>query len=508
MLDQRPLKSKSKVIGFVGVTFDKTGLNRRINTLLLKGILIAVAFLFVGSGITYFVARRITNPLKKLTEGVNTLTTGGAVALVPVETEDEVGNLARAFNVMTETLKQREVEKGQLEEQLRQAQKMEAIGTLAGGIAHDFNNILTAIIGFGNLLQMKLDKSNPSRVHVEQILASAERAATLTQSLLAFSRKQLILPKSINLNENINNIKKLLMRLIREDIEFKVSLSNEYLPVMADPGQVDQVLINLVTNARDAMPEGGVLTISTKSVQVTKESSKGDGNGRPGRYALLSVTDTGIGMDEKTQKRIFDPFFTTKEVGQGTGLGLSMVYGIIKQHDGFIDVSTAPMRGTSFKIHLPLMEGVTEEERLKPLPPPKRGTETLLIAEDDMNVRMLSKEILELNGYRVIEAIDGEDAVGKFIQHKGDVRLLLLDVVMPKKNGKEVYDEIVKIEPQIKALFISGYTADIIQKKGILEEGLNFIYKPVPMNVLLQKVREVLDGKNASSPPTGSQKDS
>lgn len=495
ILGENPLKGRNRIIGFVGITIDKTGLNTRLNILLLKSILIGIVFLGLGSFLTYIITKRITNPLKRLTEGVDTLRMGGEVKEVPVETEDEIGNLAKAFNIMTESLAKREAEKAQLEEQLRQAQKMEAIGTLAGGIAHDFNNILTAIIGFGSLLQMKMDKSTPSRVHVDQILASAERAASLTQSLLAFSRRQVIIPKPLNLNETIMNIKKLLSRLIREDIEFQLQLTSEHLIVMADSGQMDQVLMNLVTNARDAMPDGGVLTIATEAVALPQEFSKTHDTGRPGRYALLSVTDTGVGMDEKTKERIFDPFFTTKEVGRGTGLGLSMIYGIIKQHEGYIDVSSTPDRGTTFRLYLPLIESTLEKEQARTLQLPKGGTETVLIAEDDTIVRMFSKEILEFKGYTVIEAIDGVDAVRKFNKNKQKIQLLLLDVIMPKKNGKEVYNEIVKIRPDIKALFVSGYTSDIIQQKGMLE-GINFIPKPVSAEVLLQKVREVLDGKS------------
>ena len=370
---------------------------------------------------------------------------------------------------------------------------MEAIGTLAGGIAHDFNNILTAIIGYGNLLQMQLDEDSPSIHNVEQILASAERATNLTQNLLAFSRKQLINPRPINLNESIKDVKKLLAMLIREDIEIKVELTREDLVVMADSGQIEEVLMNLATNARDAMPDGGVLTIATESVELNREFFKAGDHERPGRYGLLSVTDTGIGMDEKTKEKIFDPFFTTKEVGKGTGLGLSMIYGIVKQHEGYLDVSSNPGEGTTFRIYLPLVEAEVEKKKSKSLYPPAGGTETVLLAEDDESVRMLIKEVLERSGYEVIEAIDGEDAVRKFMENEEKIQIFLTDVVMPKKNGKEVYEEIIKTKPDIKALFISGYASDVIHKQGIIEEGINFISKPVLPEVRLRKIREVLD---------------
>ena len=488
-----PLQRKDRIIGFVRITVDKEMLNKRLNDLLFKSILIGIVFLVIGSGVTYLVVKGITRPLNRLTKAVKALGMGGAVEKIPVETGDEIGKLGKAFNSMSESLKMRETEKERLEEQLRHAQKMEAVGTLAGGIAHDFNNALTAIIGYGDLLKMRIDKDNPLRSNVDQILVSAEKAANLTQRLLAFSRKQLIEPRPINLNQSIKNVEKLLTRLIREDIEIKVKLSREDLIVMADSGQIEQALMNLATNARDAMPDGGVLTVATESVELNREFFKASDYERPGRYALLSVTDTGIGMDEKTRERVFDPFFTTKEVGKGTGLGLSMVYGIIKQHEGYIYVSSKPGKGTTFRIYLRLTESKIEKKKSKTLGPAKGGTETVLIAEDDESVRMLSKEILERYGYDVLETSDGEDAVKKFMENKEKVQILLLDVVMPKKNGKEVYEEILKIKPHIKALFMSGYASDIMHKQGIIDEGINFISKPVSPEALLRKVREVLD---------------
>ncbi|HPD61354.1 MAG TPA: ATP-binding protein, partial [Thermodesulfobacteriota bacterium] len=322
-------KKRALIIGFAKITIDKTGLKEKLNDLLLKSVFIGFIFWSIGSLLIFIMTRRITTPLKRLTDGVHTLGRGGAASEVKVETGDEVGQLADAFNTMLDALKKREAEKEQLQEQLRHAQKLEAIGTLAGGIAHDFNNILTAIMGFGGLIQMKAPKGSLLRSNIEQILESAQKAADLTRNLLAFSRKQLTALKPLNLNESISNLKKLLVRLIKEDIEFKVELGEDDLIVMADQGQLDQVIMNLVTNARDAMPKGGVLTIATEAVQlpphiaVTSPSSNSDG------YALISVTDTGVGIDEKIKEKIFDPFFTTKEVGKGTGLGLSMIYGIV-----------------------------------------------------------------------------------------------------------------------------------------------------------------------------------
>jgi CheY-like chemotaxis protein len=369
---------------------------------------------------------------------------------------------------------------------------MEAIGTLAGGIAHDFNNILTAIMGFGGLIQMKIPKESPISSHVEQILESAQKAASLTKNLLAFSRKQLSTPKPLNLNESISNLKKLLGRLIKEDIEFKVELGENDLIVMADQGQLDQVFMNLVTNAKDAMPKGGVLTITTGAAQLPPHIVVTSQPGSSGGYALISVIDTGIGIDEKTQEKIFDPFFTTKEVGKGTGLGLSMIYGIVKQHDGYIVVASEVGKGTTFNIYLPLIDSTFEKQKEKASRPLKRGTETILVADDDPAVASLVKRILEEFGYKVLEARDGGEAIEQFLKHKDDIHLLLLDVIMPKKNGKEAYDAIRKIKPEIKAIFISGYSAEIIDEQAILE-GLNFIGKPVSPEELLFSLREVLD---------------
>jgi len=395
-----------------------------------------------------------------------------------------------------------------LEDQLRQSQKMEAVGTLTGGIAHDFNNILTAIIGYGNILKMKLEKESPLVNYTDQILASADRAAHLTHSLLAFSRKQVINPKPVNLNEITASIEKILLRIIGEDIELRVITPPPSAPplnlrvgwgelrVMADAGQIEQVLMNLAANARDAMPEGGTLTIETGLEELDMDFLKIHEYGKPGMYAMLTVTDTGCGMDENTRQRIFEPFFTTKEVGKGTGLGLSMVYGIIKQHSGYINVYSERGRGTTFKIYLPVISdsGLRNSDLKSEIQNLKSGMgETILIAEDEKAVRELMKLELEEAGYKVIEAVDGQEAIEKFRENKDSISLLLLDMIMPKINGKGVYEEARKIKPDIKALFSSGYPTDFIHKKGILEEGLNFISKPASPHVLLKRIRELLN---------------
>jgi PAS domain S-box-containing protein len=382
-----------------------------------------------------------------------------------------------------------------LEEQLRQAQKMESVGLLAGGVAHDFNNVLTAIIGYGNLLQMKLAKTDPLRSYAESIMTTAQRAAQLTQSLLAFSRKQVIHPAPIELNSIILRVEKLLKRLIREDIELITSLVSADTTVMADSVQVEQVLMNLVTNARDAMPRGGTLNISTSIEELNEDYIAVHGYGKPGTYVKLSIADTGAGMDERTRERIFEPFFTTKEMGKGTGLGLASVYGVIKQHKAFIDVESEPGRGTSFHIYLPALKRIPSKNDAHTEEALQGGTETILVAEDDEIIRNLTSSILREFGYTVIVAEDGNDAVREYRENRDRISLLLFDVIMPRKNGKDAYEEIRTIRPDIKALFISGYSADMISSEGILEKGLSFISKPVSPSELLRKVREVLDKK-------------
>lgn len=384
-------------------------------------------------------------------------------------------------------------ERKRLEDQLRQAQKMEAVGRLAGGVAHDFNNILTTIIGYGSLMQFDLDDGNPAKPYVEQILSSAERAARLTQSLLAFSRKQIINPKPVRLGVVAGKMEKLLAKIIGEDIELRTVCHDENATVWADSGQLEQILMNLAANARDAMPDGGVLTIETDRMELDGDFIKAHGYGKPGPYAVLSVTDTGAGMDEKTRTKIFEPFFTTKEVGKGTGLGLSIVYGIVKQNSGYVSVYSEPGRGTTFRIYLPAILMNIEEAGAAALTDAARGTETVLVAEDDADVRKLTKAVLEGAGYTVIEAVDGENVIRLFAEHKDEIELVLIDVIMPKANGKAVSEAIRKMRPRVKIIFTSGYTADIIHKKGILEEGAHFIAKPILPNALLDRVRKTLD---------------
>ncbi len=383
-----------------------------------------------------------------------------------------------------------------LEEQLRQAQKMEAIGMLAGGVAHDFNNILSAIMGYGYILHLKMDVHDPLRSNVDHLLESVERASHLTRSLLAFSRKQVIRLTGVHIHEVIQRMQKFLQRIIGEDIELKTIFHEKDLIINADSSQLELALMNLATNARDAMPRGGMLTIETEEVHCDESFIRTHGFGAPGDYVLVTVTDSGAGMDEATQKRIFEPFFTTKDPGKSTGLGLAIVYGIVQQHSGHITVASEPGRGTTFRIFFPLA-GAGRVETAPSAPAPQRalrqGREPILLAEDDEVLRGLFRAVLEEAGHPVVEAANGEAAIAAFAQCAEQPELLILDMIMPKKTGKEAHEEIKKMRPDIKAIFISGYPLDKIRAEGLLEKSAELVLKPVSPINLLKKVREVLD---------------
>jgi two-component system cell cycle sensor histidine kinase/response regulator CckA len=409
------------------------------------------------------------------------------------DANDCVTGIVGAMMDITSLRKAEEARKT-LEAQLHQAQKMEAIGQLAGGIAHDFNNILTAIIGYAEIILLRMEKESPLRHFVEQVLASADRAAELTNGLLAFSRKQVLHRKPIDLCSVVRGLKKMLRRLLPEDIDFRTTVAKVNLIIMADKGQIEQVLMNLVTNAKDAMQKGGTLTIEISPVVMAERFVHAHGFGEPGNYACVSVTDTGHGMDEETTKRIFEPFFTTKEVGKGTGLGMAIIYGIIQQHNGCITVCSETGKGTTFRIYLPLIvEEIKEVHGTRKAEALPRGTETVLLVEDEVTVRELHKMILEGAGYRIVEAVDGQDALDKFMEQMSEVDIVVTDVIMPKIDGKKLYEEIRGICPDMKVLFMSGYTKDVIVERGVLEDEFSFINKPAKSFELLKKVRDVLD---------------
>jgi PAS domain S-box-containing protein len=385
-------------------------------------------------------------------------------------------------------------ERKQLEEQLRQSQKLEAIGQLAGGVAHDFNNLLTVILGYADLSLSRLPANEQLCRNLEEIKKAGERAASLTRQLLAFSRKQVLQPRVFALNTIVADLEKMLRRMIGEDIEFRTNLGAGIGNVKADPGQIEQVIMNLVVNARDAMPSGGKLTIETNNVELDETYERQHISAIAGSYVLLAVGDTGTGMDEQTRKHIFEPFFTTKESGKGTGLGLSMVYGIVKQSGGNIWVYSEPGIGTTFKIYLPRVAEPAEKYKhvaaAHHLP---TATETVLLVEDAEMVRDLAKEVLETNGYRVLEATNVREALLICEQSRETIHILLTDVVMPEMSGPELVSRLVSTHPEMRVLYMSGYTEDTIVHHGVLEEGTNFIEKPFTPDLLALKVREVLE---------------
>ena len=388
-------------------------------------------------------------------------------------------------------------ERRRLEEQLQHVQKMEALGTLTGGIAHDFNNILTSIVGFSELVTMNLPEKDPSREYVDQILASAERAAALTQNLLAFSRKQLSRPEPTDINEVIRRVEGMLVRLIGEHITLRTDLARGRLNVIIDRGQLEQVLVNLAVNARDAMTEEGSILIATDVVHIDQAFLEQNGFGRAGVHVHIVVADTGAGMDRVTRQRVFEPFFTTKDVGKGTGLGLSIVFGIVEQHGGFIDCRSEPGRGTAFHLYFPVAHREAEGtakivERQLP-----RGTETVLVVEDEQSVRKITEIMLESLGYRVLSAADGAEGLRLFTEQKDRIDIVLLDVIMPGMNGGQVLQELRRVRPEVKSIFMSGYAADVITGRGSIAEADRIITKPVLLQELALQLRGILDSASA-----------
>jgi PAS domain S-box-containing protein len=384
-----------------------------------------------------------------------------------------------------------------LEEQLRLSQRMEAVGRLAGGIAHDFNNLLTIMTGYTDLLLDRIRESDPLRRNVEEIKGASSRAAALTNQLLAFSRKHVLQPKILDLNEIVSDMDKMLRRLIGEDIELIVALAPNVGAIRGDPGQIEQVIVNLVVNAREAMPQGGRLIVETANLDLDDEYTRQHVGVEPGCYIMLAVSDTGVGMDSETLAHIFEPFFTTKGNGKGTGLGLSTVYGIVRQSGGNIWVYSEPARGSSFKIYFPRVDGQCEEREMVAPPAGRaRGTETVLLAEDDETVRGLVREVLQQRGYLVLEARNGMEALEMADGHNGRIDLLVTDVIMPHMSGRELVERLRPLHPETRILFMSGYTDNAVVPQVDLAPGTEFLQKPFAPENLARKVREVLDAEN------------
>ncbi len=396
-------------------------------------------------------------------------------------------------------------EQRRLQQELVQSQKMEAVGRLAGGIAHDFNNLLTVITSYSDLLLEDLAPSDPKRQDVEQVRHAADGAAALTRQLLAFSRQQVLAPRVVNLSHVVQGVEKMLRRVIGEDVDLVTSLDPDVGAVKADVGQLEQVLMNLAVNARDAMPTGGKLMLETANVEHDVAYAREQEASPVRRFVMLAVSDTGIGMDEATKARIFEPFFTTKEPGKGTGLGLATVYGIVHQSGGFIWVYSEVGRGTTFKIYLPEVDAPVSSTGAAAATELPRGTETVLVAEDSEAVRAVTRQVLERQGYTVLEAPHGNAALALAAAHDGPIHLLLTDVVMPGLSGRQLADELMKRRPATRVLYTSGYTDDAVVRHGVLEAGIAYLQKPFTSASLARKVRETLDARpKAGGGPTAS----
>ena len=451
--------------------------------------------ILAGVLLVYVISDTFTKPLGSLVEGVRALEEGDFSYPLTAAGGDELACVTRAFESMRNTLERNQEQREQLEEQLRQAQKMDALGRLAGGVAHDFNNLLTVIKGNSDLALERIKPTDAVRGNCEQIRRVADRAAMLTRQLLAFSRRQMLQPKVLDLNELIAEMGRLLQRLLREDIEYKVQLSEPLARVQADPGQIEQVLLNLIVNAADAMPKGGTLTIATEDVCVDPLYAQARPPLVPGDYVMLAVSDTGHGMDAGTRARIFEPFFTTKEPGKGTGLGLATVYGVVKQSSGYIFVESTPGAGARFEIYLPQVpekaqEAPTEERVAKV----RGGRETVLLVEDEGDVRALICEFLKAAGYQVLTAADGEQGLDIGQKFRDEIDILVTDVVMPRMRGPELAKRLRGMQPDLKVMYMSGYTEEF---GASVLEGASFLQKPFSRDALLRQIHDALKGKPA-----------
>jgi signal transduction histidine kinase/CheY-like chemotaxis protein len=489
-----PPDTQPRVTLTVLKSFDKaTSFLRELNRILFGlGLLSVIA----GSVLVFFISDTFTRPLANLVAGVRALE-GGDYGF-PLESAggDEVSEVTGAFSRMRANMQKTQTEQRQLEERLRQAHKMEAVGRLAGGVAHDFNNLLTIIRGNSDLL---IDRDGADAFHkrcVEQIQKASSRAVSMTRQLLAFSRMQVLQPRVLDLNSVVAEMGKMLPRLIGEHIENVFVPEPKLKLVTADPGQIEQVLMNLAVNARDAMPGGGTLTVRTANVEMTQVDGARRRSMRPGSYVLLSVSDTGIGMNEETKTHIFEPFFTTKEVGKGTGLGLATVYGIVKQSGGFIWVESAPGNGTTFEIYLPLASGpASKAEAEAKQVALRRGSETILVVEDETGVRELAGEFLRAHGYTVLEAKDGIEALEIAERHGGTIHMILTDMIMPRMSGAELVKRLKAIRPGMKAAYMSGYSEYATSGSETPSNQDSILQKPFSSTSLADMIRSVLAGK-------------
>lgn len=497
-MDLTPGQNPAVTLTVLKSTSEAAAFLNRLNHLLLGLGFLAV---LAGAGLVYLICDAFTRPLARLALGVRALEQGDFSFALDASGSDEVARVTGAFDRMRTTLQRNETNRQRLEGQLRQAQRMEAMGRLAGGVAHDFNNLLTVIKGHSGLLLDRLNHGNPLNDNTQQIVKAADRAASLTRQLLAFSRMQVLQPKVLDLNALLADMEKLLARLIREDIVFSVRPGDSLGRVKADPSQIEQVVLNLVVNACDAMPRGGNLTLETRNTTVDDDVAQSRSPMPPGQYVVLSVTDTGEGMDTRTKARIFEPFFTTKGLGKGTGLGLATVYGVVKQSEGFIWVDTEPGKGSCFEVFLPYTSAPSETAR-----PDKTSTDaahprkTVLIAEDEDAIRELMCEFLKSAGYAVLAAEDGAKAFALANQTDGSIHALLTDVVMPNMRGPELAEHLRRARPKIKVIYVSGYLEYERGNGEFLADGF-FLQKPFSRDSLVGKVLEALTQEAAVPVP-------
>ncbi len=487
---------EKQVIGFVLIKFDKARFDRGLRALLLKSILIMLIFLIVGSVFVYLMARGITRPLKKLTEGVKTLGMGGVVKKVPVETSDEVGKLAEAFNNMSESLKRREVEQQRLEEQLRHAQKIEAIGTLSGGIAHDFNNILGIILGYTDLALLEVPEGTSLQRKLNEVIKASGRAKDLVNQILTFSRQREQERRPIQIGFIVKEVLKMLRASLPATIEIRKNVDSGLGTVLSDPTQIHQVLMNLCTNAAHAMREkGGILEVTLSDVDIDSETASRHMDLAPGQYQKLTVSDTGHGMDARVMERIFEPFFTTKKPGEGTGMGLSVVHGIVRSLGGAITVKSQPGKGSTFEIFLPRMNGEIYEKPVDIAPLP-HGSERILFVDDEESLVRIGQQMLENLGYRVTARTSSIEALNAFRAKPDQFDLLVSDVTMPNMTGPDLVKAVLRIRPDIPVILCTGFS-DSISKEKVKTIGVQeLIMKPIVQREIAEIIRRVLDGQN------------